>query len=185
MRHAYDHAVMWYQTISIHAPLTGCDHGSHAVFLYFQEISIHAPLTGCDIKDWTDSYVAENFNPRTPYGMRHKILNFGRFVINISIHAPLTGCDDNGCGLNVVYGISIHAPLTGCDGTDRWCLCIVHSFQSTHPLRDATVFPFLSCSRLQSISIHAPLTGCDPSISLIFCSASRYFNPRTPYGMRR
>ena len=56
-------------------------------------------------------------------------------------------------------------------------------FQSTHPLRDATTrFVYYTCIRY--ISIHAPLTGCD----LLICIeevCNLYFNPRTPYGMRR
>ena len=56
-------------------------------------------------------------------------------------------------------------------------------FQSTHPLRDATV-----CNKaditLTIISIHAPLTGCDISKVISF-SLCPNFNPRTPYGMRR
>ena len=79
-------------------------------------------------------------------------------------------------------------------------------FQSTHPLRDATVNRFASFNNFINISIHAPLTGCDDfcdttkkmmAISihapLTGCDRCDYvmkyvekdFNPRTPYGMRR
>ena len=56
--------------ISIHAPLTGCD-SIDAFESYLADISIHAPLTGCDVTG--DVYASKeyNFNPRTPYGMRH------------------------------------------------------------------------------------------------------------------
>ena len=81
-----------YISISIHAPLTGCD-VDHTVLLLLGEISIHAPLTGCDYEE-LDQFA----------GMA------------ISIHAPLTGCDprahQDGQSLAL---ISIHAPLTGCD----------------------------------------------------------------------
>ena len=103
-------------------------------------ISIHAPLTGCDN---TLRYHSATFE-------------------SISIHAPLTGCDSSASILlTKSLIISIHAPLTGCDlfrFTDE--VGIFFLFQSTHPLRDATIFKR-------------------------YCSAdSRYFNPRTPYGMR-
>ena len=104
-------------------------------------------------------------------------------VYIISIHAPLTGCD------NEVYLlvkpdmlISIHAPLTGCDFRQRplYLLDIYFNprtpygmrleragvglsystFQSTHPLRDAT-HDFMDVEQTYKISIHAPLTGCD------------------------
>ena len=55
--------------------------------------------------------------------------------------------------------ISIHAPLTGCDEEDE--------------------FGYISCD----ISIHAPLTGCD-WWRIYNYSVFKYFNPRTPYGMR-
>ena len=123
------------------------------------------------------------FNPRTPYGMRHHITG-GKIILNtISIHAPLTGCDKGKYGSNGV-------PDT---------------FQSTHPLRDAT-YHVLAWLTAIAISIHAPLTGCDLYHLLSFqlrrlfqsthplrdatvlrlCHINRItdFNPRTPYGMR-
>ena len=122
------------------------------------------------------------FNPRTPYGMRRSIW----FVINhnciISIHAPLTGCDSRPSISSSSSFISIHAPLTGCDkmvqsllienlyfnprtpyGMRQYmtlrCSATV-TFQSTHPLRDAT------------------------QVADSTCDNSNNFNPRTPYGMR-
>ena len=125
--------------ISIHAPLTGCDIAFIKDRYDLTAISIHAPLTGCDRTKYHPYQLAlMYFNPRTPYGMR--LFCLWNFFIDavISIHAPLTGCDD------VVI-----------------IVCLVKSiFQSTHPLRDATV----------SFTI------------LIFIYVN--FNPRTPYGMR-
>ena len=56
----------------------------------------------------------------------------------ISIHAPLTGCDSSASGSLAKTPISIHAPLTGCDFGMFTDNVDVTSFQSTHPLRDAT-----------------------------------------------
>ena len=57
--------------------------------------------------------------------------------------------------------ISIHAPLAGCDVRVCRNYRHVHRFQSTHPLRGATgTFTFPS-------------------------TTERYFNPRTPCGVRR
>ena len=55
-------------------------------------------------------------------------------------------------------------------------------FQSTHPLRDATI-PGLADNLSSVISIHAPLTGCDSAMPG-FLAYDHNFNPRTPYGMR-
>ena len=103
------------------------------------------------------------------------------------------------------YQISIHAPLTGCDVCPISIKIADARFQSTHPLRDATFLSFFKFLLLIKISIHAPLTGCDLSFvsnghhimisihaPLTGCdhkqvlerSKTKYFNPRTPYGMR-
>ena len=126
--------------ISIHAPLTGCDPSKedshHLIFI----ISIHAPLTGCDKIRSLFSSVPSNFNPRTPYGMRHVCAIFVVLQSYISIHAPLTGCDDeNSKQIYPTTYISIHAPLTGCDEDSKEFRRFLEEFQSTHPLRDATL----------------------------------------------
>ena len=36
------------KSISIHAPLTGCDYEYDDIIGWYVDISIHAPLTGCD-----------------------------------------------------------------------------------------------------------------------------------------
>ena len=61
-------------------------------------------------------------------------------------------------------------------------VCLPLRFQSTHPLRDATVSPTIWFA-VGNISIHAPLTGCDHNRKHTRYTYS-YFNPRTPYGMR-
>ena len=56
--------------------------------------------------------------------------------------------------------ISIHAPLAGCDATRSLLSAACLAFQSTHPLRGATVIVRALFTTL-CISIHAPLAGCD------------------------
>ena len=101
-------------------------------------ISIHAPLAGCDI-------------------MRGII----QVRLLISIHAPLAGCDFDRVAAKHLILISIHAPLAGCDIPVPATTLLFHVFQSTHPLRGATL-----CFK-SSISSWS------------------YFNPRTPCGVRR
>ena len=79
-------------SISIHAPLAGCDHlleGARAR----REISIHAPLAGCDHGYKGRVQVLLHFNPRTPCGVRPPIKELDALHKEISIHAPLAGCD--------------------------------------------------------------------------------------------
>ena len=81
-------------TISIHAPLAGCDVGCLSLLVLrsiFQsthplrgataspmrspvanKISIHAPLAGCDNVFRLGLFDAEHFNPRTPCGVRRR-----------------------------------------------------------------------------------------------------------------
>ena len=102
--------------------------------------------------------------------------------------------------------ISIHAPLAGCDLAEAPAVIRRLQFQSTHPLRGATVSdlstrvttlisihaPLAGCDEGYTvippegvISIHAPLAGCDPACARKPSSGCSYFNPRTPCGVRR
>ena len=80
--------------------------------------------------------------------------------LKISIHAPLAGCDQLALYRHFDHEISIHAPLAGCDDHGGEGNGAVEEFQSTHPLRGATIGEI---EKMQGayISIHAPLAGCD------------------------
>ena len=131
----------------------------------------------------TASPTQNNFNPRAPYGARRVKEEEIFLIIDISIHAPHTGRDAEVEKLRAELKISIHAPHTGRDqGRSRWRPCS-RRFQSTRPIRGATLIadslyvsykyfnpraPYGArpeCIRLQSlyarISIHAPHTGRD------------------------
>ena len=56
-------------------------------------ISIHAPLAGCDVDSHELSSLYAYFNPRTPCGVRLAVHGLTLVPENISIHAPLAGCD--------------------------------------------------------------------------------------------
>ena len=172
-------------------------------------ISIHAPRAGCDVTASLSWLRARHFNPRTPCGVRHRPPILPPRSAAISIHAPRAGCDGRkrprrrwGCS------ISIHAPRAGCDLTLFRRQRAVFAFQSTHPVRGATLETARGGPLQFRISIHAPRAGCDgPSPGYAVCSvqisihAPRAgcdnandqpvdrrqcnFNPRTPCGVRR
>ena len=129
-------------------------------------ISIHAPLAGRDT----------TFAPADKRDLM------------ISIHAPLAGCDHRSAGQG---GHGGHfSPRTPC-GVRRGVSIVAvvgRAFQSTHPLRGATLCPCaFTClllhfnprapcgvrrkefqdysKRFHDISIHAPLAGRDPITS--------------------
>ena len=124
-----------------------------------QLISIHAPLAGCDLVIWLLVFWMSYFNPRTPCGVRrcrHLILMLGRKFQ--STH-PLRGATRSAVLHIDISKISIHAPLAGCDRVLRYV------------------------GQQRIISIYAPLAGCDVGM-WSRPSSTRYFNPRTPCGVR-
>ena len=124
-----------------------------------------------------------DFNPRTPCGVRLVRATYWTGSPRISIHAPLAGCDNPEV---------VESRMT--------------EFQSTHPLRGATMCyitadgtntdfnPRTPCGVrrrrlcayrcIRPISIHAPLAGCDfTAVDVAYFLQN--FNPRTPCGVRR
>ena len=101
-----------------------------------------------------------DFNPRSPCGERPP---------QASTTTPLPV-------------ISIHAPRAGSDTNDRRGLMPRQQFQSTLPVRGATVF-LRGGAPVVTISIHAPRAGSD---RLTYCAlpSARNFNPRSPCGER-
>ena len=167
-------------------------------------ISIHAPLAGCDKGCRTRLANRRNFNPRTPCGVRQtSMFDLNGDMPFQSTH-PLRGATFALSDRLRHVQISIHAPLAGCDGkvSARTCRrryfnprtpCGVRPtsshtratsaiFQSTHPLRGATL-PRPNGVQPPVISIHAPLAGCD-NLYVPDPYPIVDFNPRTPCGVR-
>ena len=103
------------------------------------DISIHAPHTGRDcppVRVLLPHSLFQSTRPirgATSYGGRLEI------TVAISIHAPHTGRDELDEGLIDHILISIHAPHTGRDMNGPLKLLCSSSFQSTRPIRGATV----------------------------------------------
>ena len=189
--------------ISIHAPLAGCDRDMEKFIKRQRNFN---PRTPCGVRLRADAHknIRSDFNPRTPCGVRRLYAGLVAQPQAISIHAPLAGCDISLRRMQWRLAISIHAPLAGCDSNwyrglpahidfnprtpcgvrlcKRDARSLGFQFQSTHPLRGATLYAGL-VAQPQAISIHAPLAGCDVA-STSTEVASWYFNPRTPCGVR-
>ena len=102
-----------------------------------------------------------HFNPRTPRGVR------------LAPHA--------GGGAAIL--ISIHAPREGCDTINQLRMAFQIQFQSTHPARGATY-------HVVSVHLSAVFQSTHPARGATcswpdFPGDLRYFNPRTPRGVRR
>ena len=166
------------RSISIHAPLAGCDPASK----YY--ISTNAFQSTHPSRGATSSLVLSssclpfqsthpsrgatgffrypigrvNFNPRTPRGVRHPEDVRSGHRWNFNPRTP-RGVRPGTVIIPVQQAISIHAPLAGCDRQ------------------------ILSIYVQNEISIHAPLAGCDHSSQLLDLKIVN-FNPRTPRGVR-
>ena len=101
----------------------------------------------------------------------------------ISIHAPHAGCDRHSFAeIRFYFYFNPRTPC-GVRHCKRVIKRFIYAFQSTHPMRGATVANMVKAVGF-AISIHAPHAGCDPRR----CCPSRrggYFNPRTPCGVRQ
>ena len=170
-------------------------------------ISIHAPLAGCVFMAVPCVVVARHFNPRAPCGARRSwpssAMSCAAFQSTrplrgatrprahgcvrgrrISIHAPLAGRDAiQVVALKHTIPISIHAPLAGRDLTEISTSLFTWEFQSTRPLRGATMALYSSGASLTYFNPRAPC-GARPSYT-IPSFALLYFNPRAPCGARR
>ena len=139
----------------------GVRHGERSGFVSGLSISIHAPLTGCDQPENVVISAGVDFNPRTPHGVRPPAASgLGQAPRFQSTH-PSRGATTPQLHLQqqrrhfnprtphgvrhfvgdfpqLVTLISIHAPLTGCDVAARTPSVRAARFQSTHPSRGAT-----------------------------------------------
>ena len=170
-------------------------------------ISIHAPREGCDVQIGRRAQDdAKHFNPRTPRGVRPLIMDAFIANANFNPRTPRGVRRTTGVNLGIpqrfqsthpARGATIgipagHNPLLyfnprtprGVRPTSAWPLTGPSIFQSTHPARGATLPLFPRDRIARAISIHAPREGCDRPC----CTSEtgrRYFNPRTPRGVRR
>ena len=102
-----------------------------------------------------------DFNPRTPCGMRRNIKLLQTAILHFNPRTP--------CGMRRIS-------LT--------FLVVLWIFQSTHPLRDATLKDQLSVLGQGEFQSTHPLRDATLSVRSITIPTPD-FNPRTPCGMRR
>ena len=169
-------------------------------------ISIHAPHAGCDDSPSASASVPVAFQSTHP--MRGATALFIGVDIRhlISIHAPHAGCDRGRprtlpvfghfnprtpCGVRLrsdrscqcFTSISIHAPHAGCDMQSSGLSYSSRKFQSTHPMRGATR-PFRPYPMRRRYFNPRTPCGVRPSAADSFSACAANFNPRTPCGVR-
>ena len=122
-----------------------------------------------------------NFNPRTPCGVRPSSwANTTRTAQFQSTH-PLRGATCKAILDRRIVYISIHAPLAGCDTLSSTGSSCTSTFQSTHPLRGATPSATASTAPWN----FNPRTPCGVRRVVVVADiVVQHFNPRTPCGVR-
>ena len=103
--------------ISIHAPHTGRDHYTGHQPVTRRQFQSTRPIRGATDKYTGSTWDVLNFNPRAPYGARHLALAVFGGLESISIHAPHTGRDVRANAEKMLQRL----------------------FQSTRPIRGATL----------------------------------------------
>ncbi len=122
-------------------------------------ISIHAPLTGSDRAICGQLIHSIDFNPRSPYGERLKCSASPWSSSNFNPRSPYGERRNYSVNDGVVSHFNPRSPYGERHGK-RQCSFIAGRFQSTLPLRGATIH-MVSTALCIDISIHAPLTGSD------------------------
>ena len=145
--------------ISIHAPRAGCDFLA-TLQAPGKRISIHAPRAGCDNPYKVVTLWDNDFNPRTPCGVRRYK---AAFVWRRENFNPRTPC---GVRLSCLLPrairaeISIHAPRAGCDLPTELTFLRLYHFNPRTPCGVRRYYRYLT-HKDNPISIHAPRAGCD------------------------
>ena len=146
-------------------------------------ISIHASHAGSDFTLPCPKVTCGVFQSTLPMRGATLISRRSLYPMCISIHAPHAG-SDRSADYAAERGRNFN-PRSPCGerpfSNQIYCFC-KRGFQSTLPMRGATVLSDISRSRC-AISIHAPHAGSDNTS----CMAQRGgvdFNPRSPCGER-
>ena len=121
------------QPISIHTPHTGSDRYP-CRYSGQRKISIHTPHTGSDPISGSRRAVTSYFNPHSPYGERQGQCS----------------------GTGRCRSISIHTPHTGSDSRTSRSFLQLMEFQSTLPIRGATLWQMVRKAQPTDFNPHSP-----------------------------
>ncbi len=124
----------------------------------------------------------QDFNPRTPCGVRHDTITALQRLFDFNPRTPCGVRHGAVCNFHAMHHFNPRTPC-GVRPAGRSTSASVCPFQSTHPVWGATRTP-QHVREVERISIHAPRVGCDRALPR--CPPrSVNFNPRTPCGVRR
>ena len=128
-------------------------------------ISTHAPHAGSDLLLGSVRPSCKHFNPRSPCGERHFLIEDDFLPVGISTHAPHAGSDF--VLFEICSRFSNFNPRSPCGERHRHADFHLDAagFQPTLPMRGATA-GWCPLSHADIISTHAPHAGSDVGFSL-------------------
>ncbi len=129
---------IWY--VSIHAPNEGSDVNS-IFFILSPIVSIHAPNEGSDLIRSPISTRIKAFQSTLPMKGATVSKMWRKEDEMVSIHAPNEGSDRPSVQAQFHRDVSIHAPNEGSDSTRSLASVENAKFQSTLPMKGATLYP--------------------------------------------
>ncbi len=178
-----DQHALGYPDISIHAPRAGRDNAAKAGVGSTMLFQSTRPVRGATSHRNLSCTAAQGFNPRAPCGARLSLEHGDGSGGNVSIHAPRAGRDPPIPEMvGELTGFNPRAPC-GARRDQVYCKSINQSFQSTRPVRGATVQNRRTKTWQRSFNPRAPCGARRrrrPTRPVRWC-----FNPRAPCGARR
>ena len=127
--------------ISIHAPHAGCDARMQGRRDFTQNFN---PRTPCGVRPTirqTQSWRTYYFNPRTPCGVRHPARQAHTCAYLFQSTHPMRGATLLGDFLHVSNQFQSTHPMRGATSSSDTPFIVYVLFQSTHPMRGATSPP--------------------------------------------
>ena len=131
---------------------------------------------------YSDEGLVNIFQSTLPLRGATRFIHRTILLSQISIHAPLTGSDKYFPYDRLFPWISIHAPLTGSDLFQSLFSAAQRLFQSTLPLRGATIIQSIQKNDEQNFNPRSPYG--ERLFSGNWTEETWHFNPRSPYGER-
>ena len=124
------------------------------------------------------------FNPRAPYGARRNTAKKQGGIYQFQSTRPIWGATTLNAKLNGNNYISIHAPHMGRDQRILGANGFDFKFQSTRPIWGATLACMINGKNSLNFNPRAPY-GARPHMLIRVELQEQHFNPRAPYGARR
>ena len=126
---------------------------------------------------------SKNFNPRSPYGERRNAVGVAGFNRLISIHAPRMGSDPYRFYKLPGIRISIHAPRMGSDFHSPMYQAQSLHFNPRSPYGERLTATFSICQMIFYFNPRSPYGERLRAVSPVSPGGNN-FNPRSPYGER-